>query len=666
MNTYLKENTDRIINEVNTFFETASCQGFDYRKGQVEMAGDVVSAIINKTPLAVEAEVGIGKSYAYLVPVMKAYSMNHRQVVIATSTIALQEQLYKDAMELKKRLHFSGDIIIAKGMGNYLCRRNVECLLKSKKNDEKLCLLQYCCQTGRQDRSEIPRRIKESLWENVRVSRYNMKNCSECKYAGKCKYNLIRRKMCYGNDIVIANQNMLISSLMNSENGFGIFNNSANTFVIDEAHNLECNMRNALTQRLYKQSVNDLLNSVMNSLRRLNRSSTISAGKRLYHNVNSASILFFRSIGELIKIQATENEEATSYFFESSKDMNIKLGKFINSINNFADFLFAKGLHSDAERLFSLRDKLRIVKKNEPATLIWLECDKGETICFCRKDIRQTISRLLFSGGKTTILTSATISNSSTGTPEEKCAYYLNSIGFSSRGSVSVPKKSPFDYEKHARLYCSDALPYPSYDEKDKYREASIREIVKLLNVTHGKSLILFTSKNDMEYVYKKLSNMGLPYKILMQNENSSQAIKLNVFSQDTDSVMLGTGAYWEGINVAGLSLSQVIIFKLPFPVPDPIIQSKMDVCNDPVYDVCVPEMVIKLKQGCGRLIRSSSDIGIVSILDPRMSRTSDKKYRSIAKSALSVKNEVDSIGELIEFWNEVGGENTNDKTRAS
>ena len=152
----------------------------------------------------------------------------------------------------------------------------------------------------------------------------------------------------------------------------------------------------------------------------------------------------------------------------------------------------------------------------------------------------------------------------------------------------------------------------------------------------------------------KKLSNKHLPYKILMQGNGSSQARQLEKFKTDIDSVILGTGTYWEGINVEGEALSQVIIFKLPFPVTDPIIDYKMSLAEDRVIDVAVPEMIIKLKQGAGRLIRSSSDKGIVSILDPRASSREHKPYRDTILNALCEKQSTEDIAELTTFWSRI------------
>ena len=157
-----------------------------------------------------------------------------------------------------------------------------------------------------------------------------------------------------------------------------------------------------------------------------------------------------------------------------------------------------------------------------------------------------------------------------------------------------------------------------------------------------------------MSYVYGRLTNEKLPYKLFIQNDSSSQKRRLEKFRTDTNSVILGSGTFWEGINIEGESLSQVIIYKLPFPVPDPINEYKMSLSKDPIMEVAVPEMIIKLKQGAGRLIRSAADKGIVSILDPRVNSKSKAAYREMVLNVLPEKNRTESIDELQEFWDNI------------
>lgn len=262
-------------------------------------------------------------------------------------------------------------------------------------------------------------------------------------------------------------------------------------------------------------------------------------------------------------------------------------------------------------------------------------------MCVCRKNLQEKIAGMLYQQDRAVILTSATLSS----------GYYLNTIGFPSAGIIAEPKPSPFDYQHRTIMYCSTALPYPTPENRSEYQKAAIPEIIKLLQITEGKSLILFTAKQDMNEIYKRLSNMDLPYKIIRQSPASSQEYQLKRFRMNTNSVILGTGTYWEGISIEGESLSQVIIFRLPFPVPDPILDYKMSLAENGIAEVAVPEMLMKLRQGTGRLIRSDRDVGIISILDPRISSRSKSDYAEMTRKSLSFPNVTEDIEKVREFW---------------
>ncbi|MBE6840838.1 MAG: ATP-dependent DNA helicase [Ruminococcus sp.] len=627
---------------VKRFFEEAAAKGFEMREGQMEMANEICTAITEKRPLAVEAEVGIGKSFAYLVPALIQFFRERRQVVIATSTIALQEQLYHDAQTVLKMLGVHANIILAKGMKNYACMKRVHSLYSRHKNDIYYGRLWQMVRNGQQDKAEITMNISDTEWDKINISNFGKDRCKSCPYTRSCQYHKMRSSLVYESAIVICNQNMLVSHLMNQQKGKGLFSPSVNTFIIDEAHNIESKFRSAYTTAYSKS---DIVYIISESVKNIRNPILKSNAEEIIMELEE----LFRMFRIQVQKQESESEgDANSFFLEMNKDIKNKLimiRRKLASLNAITE--------RDAGPVLQfLREATNGLKEN----IVWLEKEKSLRLCVCQKDIRRDISKLLFSHGRCTILTSATISDKETGTPREKCSYYLNSIGYPVIGMVSEPKKSPFDYDNHTMLYCSAALPYPSIERRKQYREASIPEIVKLLEVTNGKTLILFTAKEDMEYVYKKLSNMQLPYKILMQSKTSSQAYQLDKFKADTNSVILGTGTYWEGINVEGESLSQVIIYKLPFPVPEPIIDYKMSLTENPIDEVAVPEMVIQLKQGVGRLIRSASDTGIVSIMDPRVSLRK-AKYADVALDALSVKNRADSIEELHTFWDKITSE---------
>ena len=256
--------------------------------------------------------------------------------------------------------------------------------------------------------------------------------------------------------------------------------------------------------------------------------------------------------------------------------------------------------------------------------------------------------------GLPVILTSATITSGKNEDYIKNYTYFINNTGFQTeRSLVCEPKISPFNYDEHAKIYYTEHMPHPTR-EREKFIEEGIQEIIKLLQISNGKSLILFTAKTDMQAVYDKLQKENLPFKILMQQGNAKQAETLEMFRNDTNSVLLGTGSYWEGINIEGVSLSHVIIFKLPFPVRGPIIDYKYEQSKDGLMEVSVPEMVIKLKQGIGRLIRSENDKGIVSIIDSRVGERSKAPYKQIIWESLPIKSKTNKIEEIAAFYSQI------------
>lgn len=617
------------LNEnVQAFFVKAEEKGLDRREGQIEMAQEVNDAILGKYPLAVEAGVGIGKSFAYLVPLVLNFYRERRQVIIATSTIALQEQLERDIHTVLKMIGVKAEVIVATGMKNFVCRRRLENMLRHNKDDPMLTSVHEKVFEGIESRKEMKLDIPENIWNRVCINRYGDK-CSTCKSKFKCKYYEMRDMLRTDSCFVICNQNMLVAHLINQERGSGIFNENASTFVIDEAHNIEPKFRDAYTTSMCKAQITGEIREAMKKLK----------NKSLAEETAEKLTALFRFLKSDIRRQQREADGDMQTFYLNNTEETDRL---LFDIRHNMTQIEKKSKH----RLLSLKFLHELCNDN----LVWLDNSDMLKICICKKDISGDISRLLFRKGRSTILTSATISSGGVNGYD----YFLDSIGYGDFGKVADPKESSFDYDNNTMLYTTSILPYPRIDRCEEYREKSIAEIVRLLNVTYGKTLILFTAKADMEYVYKKLSNMHLPYKIIMQGSGSSQEYLLDKFRNDTNSVLLGTGTYWEGINIEGESLSQVIIFKLTFPVPDPIVDYKMSLAKDRVDDVAVPEMIIRLKQGAGRLIRSSSDKGIVSILDPRASSRERKSYRETILNSLCEKNCTEDIEALTAFWNKL------------
>lgn len=634
---------DILKDKVNSFFLQSVLNGLELRQGQLEMVTEVSEAIEKNLPFAAEAEVGIGKSYAYLISVVIKYSADRRQIVIATSTIALQEQLYSDIQNVMRMLAISTDVIVAKGMKNYVCRRRLQGVMK--RNDSVLLnKIMADVQCGIQDRAEMQFNIPAWLWDKICISRYGSEYCHTCDFTESCEYRQLRKKALFGSNIVICNQNMLVSHFVLQARGVGIFNRTCAVYIIDEAHDIESKFRDAFSVSFSRKDMINIVNRLADTVPYQQKKLAQTLVKNIGITIQK---LYKEFVRQVHKQQKEIDDDKNAYYFDRNKECVSCLAELLQKLERFERFTCV----STAE----LCGFIDTVLNGSNGNVMWIEDGENIRLCVCRNDIRNDISRLLFGCGNV-IMTSATISDKSEGTPHERCKFFLESIGFPKYCRVSKPKKSPFDYEHNSILYVSAAMPIPKYDDKDEYRDASIEEIIKLLSITKGKTLILFTSKKDMEYVYKKLSNAHLPYKFLIQHSGSSQAFVLEKFRKNLNSVILGTGTFWDGINVVGKSLSQVIIYKLPFPAPDPVTDYKMSVADDSLLDVAVPEMIIKLRQGVGRLIRSSHDKGIVSILDPRLSSVCVNRYRKITFDSLPMVRITEDMDILKKYWDKMCG----------
>lgn len=657
---YRAEQMRQLFSETAHFFYDAPEKyGFEERQGQTEMALEIVAAINNNEHLAVEAGVGIGKSFAYLVPLLLYNTLFEEPVVVATSTIALQEQLLGDVERLKTLLELDTEVCLVKGQSHYLCKKRAEKQFKKHQFELESAICRDM-KAGVFDRRSFPYQIPNALWDKINVASYCRRTCEACEHYDRCGYVELRNDLPEFDGLVLCNQDQLAAHLKNeSEGGNGILPSRLRVIAIDEAHNLESKVRNAVSVVLNQRAIIGLLKDI----RKDTKDMDIGRAEAQMANVTRYTQKFFGEISRQVKRQIEEaggaNASSEIFYFENSE-------KASSHLKALSDYLYLLSLET-----FKLQLQNRDLKKYHRKVqelysmtygasggfdqqVVWLQRNGKEIeLAYCTKDIKRVFQTLFFKRGVTTIMASATLTNSATGDVDDQYAYFVNNTGFAgyADGTLSVPKPSPFPYDEHAMVYYSSDLPHPTH-EHDLFMKKGIERVVDLLRISNGRALILFTAKTDMDEVYLKLKAMNLPFKILKQQASSSQDKILKEFRENENSVLLGTGAYWEGISIEGKSLSHVIIFRLPFPTPDPIIDYKAAEAEDSLMDVLVPEMVIKLKQGIGRLIRNYTDKGIVSIIDSRLRDERRTRYHDIAWDALPIKNRTDDIVVIRNFYN--------------
>lgn len=649
------------------FIDNAKKHNLMEREGQQNMALDIVGAIRDNRHIVAEAGVGIGKSYAYIVPLLYYHQKTSEPIAIATSTIALQEQLVGDIETICQKIGYPVEIVLAKGQTHFVCRRRAEEYLSGKSGFADILGQIHA---GAFDRSEFLPEVNSAVWNQINIKEFNYGECSRCADKWKCGYLSLRSAMQQTEGVILCNQDLLTVHLKKMQEGQRpILNDRIGIMVVDEAHNLEEKVRNAYTIKYGKGQIDKRAKDLQRSIH-ITDLPFLAHMDEFLHNVDALYNLLNQDVKAQISQSSVDMKYAERFYFHETPEITttlVKISKLADDVINMAYLSsdtvskYGHGLKESSdlaiEAFSDVASFFSVFSRSRGNYLFWVERDSRRLqLVSCPKQIASRIKDLYYQHGHTTILTSATITNTTDGPLESQYGYFIKNTDFPSEtdnGFLADPQPSPFPYDEHAMLYYCGDLPHPT-DERDAFLEGGAKRIEELLKISHGRALVLFTAKTDMETVYAQLCNNGLPYKILMQTPGSSQDKILKEFQEDETSVLLGTGAYWEGINIKGKSLSNLIIFRLPFPVPDPVMDYKRAQAENPLMDVNVPEMIIKCKQGIGRLIRSDKDKGIAAIIDPRLGDAATVPYKQLLWDALPIKNRTNSIHLLKAFYDSV------------
>lgn len=665
-----KQDFKNIGEDVYTFFiDTAIQMGFEDREGQWDMSFEIADAMKKKQHILVEAGVGIGKTFAYIVPLLYYHKRYKKPIIIATSTIALQEQLAADVKVIEDLLGYHPDIVLAKGQNHFLCKYRCDEHFLCEKDEAARKMYEEIDKGGCQ-KADWDFYIPDNIWNQINVKEFNPVFCRQnCVHKEYCFYYELRQELLDTNGIILCNQDLLTINLKKRYSySKEIITDKFQFVVIDEVHNLESKVRNSYTMEVSYASLQRTIEQGRKLARGLGYTIDLKI-KEYYKYLEVVFDALYLQIRKQDEFAKKNDKEIERYYIDRDIPALQGLKDCVHDIFLEVSIQFGaddsyRNKDYDAELdALELQETLwESMLEPDSADIFWMNIKgkgkKGINLFSCPKDVNRRTETLFFSDSNfTTILTSATITSGVGDKYEEGYKYFIANTNFPiERGFIAEPKVSPFNYDEHAMIYYTEDMPHPSHERK-KFIEKGIDEIVRLLEISEGKALILFTAKSDMEEVYEDLKNK-VPYKVLMQNQTASQSDTITEFKKDVNSVLLGTGTYWEGISVEGIALSNLIIFRLPFPVPEPIIDYKTSICQDGLMEVLVPEMIIKLKQGIGRLIRSEKDFGLVSIIDSRVGEKSKAKYKQMIWDALPIKNKTSDIEKIKKFYNLFKGNN--------
>ncbi len=594
---------------------------YEFRPGQIQMAAAVASAIGQRLHLCVEAGTGTGKTLAYLLPAI----FSAKRVIISTGTKNLQEQLFfKDIPFLERALGRKLSVCYVKGRSNYLCLKKLaeidnEGYLFSPHDGEYLELIRrWARETGTGDRAEL-RELPDDmvLWHHLDARR---ETCTgqKCPDFDSCFVTRVRARA-MESDIVIVNHHLFFADLALRQGDFGSVLPDYSVVVFDEAHELEDVVTQYFGIMVSNYRIEEIVRDAEKALSEAGDTSTFLPGQ-LAKLAKCANDFFgkFRSSEGRYPMQelgsglgVRRGPRSDDVVSESYRALFAQL-KVIEK--GFAS-LTAQGDRIEAivRRSAELEDELGTIMESDAADYVyWFESrGRGVFLWASPIDVSSLLKERLFEKVDTAILTSATLSTGG------NFRFIRSRLGLERAEELLLG--SHFDFTRQAILYLPKDLPEPR--EEGWVRRACL-ELEKILEASKGRAFVLFTSNAQMETVYRSLRGK-LKYPVLLQGEMSKTGL-LEAFCTATNAVLFATSSFWQGVDVQGEKLSCVVIDKLPFSVPsDPVVAARIRHINESggnaFYEYQIPEAIILLKQGFGRLIRSRSDRGILALLDKRV-----------------------------------------------
>ncbi len=593
----------------------ATVPDYEDRPGQLEMAQAVMQAFEGSGALIAEAPTGTGKTLAYLIPAM----LFNRRIIISTYTKNLQEQIFqKDWPFLRDKLGFTPKVALMKGRNNYLCKARLDLFFRqprfrtkeeAKEFDRVMDWIQTT-QSG--DRAEIDWMPDDyATWNEINSSRYTCSG-SKCLRFGECFLQKMRRVAATA-DILVVNHHLFFADLALKEGEFGEVIPDYHGVVFDEAHELEDVATSFFSSRISNYRVEELDRDIVRLVSFVcpNDTRFVSALKGLRSAADSFFDHFRRDFDAKYRLRPENADEEITINYNHLRERLQELSSVCKSAAQDAD---SPDMDRLAERCSEAAVELDVAMDFEDKEFVHYVEVRGRGIHVVAEPIEPAnrVKEALFTNAASVVFTSATLSTSG------HFKYFTSRLGIDFEVEEKILPQC-FDYKSQSVLYLPRDMPNPNTPD---FMPAFIAQALPILKATQGRAFLLFTSIKNMREAFEALGP-ELPYKCLLQGQGSKSAI-LEEFRADTHSILFATSSFWQGVDVIGSALSCVMIDKLPFASPfEPVIEARIESINaaggKAFFSYQVPQAVISLKQGLGRLIRHRNDKGLLALTDSRV-----------------------------------------------
>jgi ATP-dependent DNA helicase DinG len=594
----------------------AAIDGFRTRAEQIDMAEAVSRALRTRGRLIVEAGTGTGKTFAYLVPAL----LSGRRVIVSTGTKTLQDQLFhRDLPAVTGAIGRPVRVALLKGRANYLCLHRIElaeqqAYARGLRREIALALgkvREWARITRRGDVAELAHLSEtDPVWPWVTSTRDNCLG-ADCAFFDRCHVVQARREA-QAADVVVVNHHLLMADLVLKEEGFGDLLPGADAIIIDEAHQLPEVAANflgfAVSSRQLQSLSRDLAAELLASGPRSEVSQAFAQTiERQLFDLQDA----FRTSKE-----RCEFSEWPAAVIESLERLQASLDELLKSLSEAArDHAGLAAIRRRAAEL-SMRVGALIAGDPEQVSVRWAQATgSGVSFHLAPIDVAEQLGGLIEAHASAWVCTSATLAVG------DNFDHFIRRTGM--KDATTLRLGSPFDYDNQTMLYLPPGVDAPS---SPRHTAQVIDAALPILEASGGRAFLLFTSHRALREgaaILTQRLGADPPFPVLVQGAAPREAL-LNRFREHGAAVLLGTSSFWEGVDVKGAALSVVVIDKLPFAAPDdPVLKARLEAIErrggNPFFEEQVPQAVIALKQGVGRLMRDAEDFGVIVLCDQRL-----------------------------------------------